>query len=78
MEIIIILLIAVEVTIVLIREGHELARLLKSYISPEEVELDTGHDETPYFGHLADMAPRAGQALELEAKGLQFEGKRVV
>jgi hypothetical protein len=82
MEIIIILLIAVEVTIVLIREGHELAKLLKSYITPEEVSADTfseaSKSETDYFGQVVDMAPRIGQALELETEGLQSEGRRLV
>lgn len=82
MEIIIILLIAVEVTIVLIREGHELANMLKSYISPEDMEFhgrsESAREEKTFFGHVTDMAPRVGQAMELEAESLRSEGKRIV
>jgi hypothetical protein len=50
MEIIIILLIAVEVTIVLIREGHELANLLYSYIIPDYDGGETFREATKHDG----------------------------
>ena len=60
MEIIIILLIAVEVTIVLIREGHELAEGFRSYFTSEslagEAWSDANKSETALIGNAFDMA----------------------
>jgi hypothetical protein len=60
MEIIIILLIAVEVTIVLIREGHELAEGFRSYFTSDklarEAWSDANKSETALLGNALDMA----------------------
>jgi len=63
MEIIIILLIAVEVTIVLIREGHELAEGFRSYFTSDTVTgeawSDANKSETALLGNALDMAKPA-------------------
>lgn len=59
MEIIIILLIAVEVCLALIREGHEVASLIRSYFADEkEVEAlsEAAESEHALFGQVADAA----------------------
>lgn len=60
MEIIIILLIAVEVTIVLIREGHELAEGFRSYFTSDTVTgeawSDANKSESALPGSALDMA----------------------
>lgn len=60
MEIIIILLIAVEVTIVLIREGHELAEGFRSYFTSDTLAgqawSEANKSESALLGNALNMA----------------------
>jgi len=72
MEIIIILLIAVEVTIVLIREGHELATGFKSYFTSDslagEAWSEANKSESALLSNVLDATPKLKQEGEVERR----------